>query len=52
VGRPVPQRQAAARRARKSDRKPVVAALAPKGSDNILRADEVESVPGPGWKAV
>lgn len=36
---------------RKADRKPVVAALVPRGADNILRADEVESVPGPGWKA-
>jgi DNA-binding HxlR family transcriptional regulator len=35
---------------RKSDRKPVVAALVPKGADNILRGDEVETVPGPGWK--
>jgi DNA-binding HxlR family transcriptional regulator len=32
---------------RKSDRKPVVAALVPKGAD-VLRADEIESVPGPG----
>jgi DNA-binding HxlR family transcriptional regulator len=36
---------------RKADRKPVVAALVPKGADNILHADEVESMPGPGWKA-
>jgi DNA-binding HxlR family transcriptional regulator len=35
---------------RTADRKPVVAALVPKGSP-ILRADDVESVPGPGWKA-
>jgi DNA-binding HxlR family transcriptional regulator len=35
---------------RKADRKPVVAALVPKGS-RVLRADEVESVPGPGWGA-
>jgi DNA-binding HxlR family transcriptional regulator len=32
---------------RKSDRKPVVAALVPKGTD-VLRADELEHVPGPG----
>ena len=32
---------------RKSDRKPVVAALVPKGTP-VLRADEVETVPGPG----
>jgi DNA-binding HxlR family transcriptional regulator len=32
---------------RKSDGKPVVAALVPKGTP-ALRADEVESVPGPG----
>src|SRR5258706_1207253 len=31
---------------RKADKKPVVAALVPKGS-KVLRADEVESVPGP-----
>ena len=35
---------------RRSDRKPVVAGLVPKGSP-VLRADDVESVPGPGWKA-
>ena len=34
---------------RKADRKPVVVALVPKGAD-VLRADEVESVPGPGSK--
>jgi DNA-binding HxlR family transcriptional regulator len=34
---------------RRSDRKPVVAGLVPKGSP-VLRADEVESVPGPGSK--
>jgi DNA-binding HxlR family transcriptional regulator len=33
---------------RKSDRRPVVAALVPEGDPNILRPDEVESVPGPG----
>src|SRR5262245_17229223 len=33
---------------RKSDRTPVVAALVPQGDPNILRPDEVESVPGPG----
>jgi DNA-binding HxlR family transcriptional regulator len=32
---------------RKADQKPVVAALVPKGA-TVLRADEVESVPGPG----
>jgi len=32
---------------RKSDRKPVIVAYVPKGAD-VLRADEVESVPGPG----
>jgi DNA-binding HxlR family transcriptional regulator len=32
---------------RKTDKKPVVAALVPKGAE-ILRADEVESVRGPG----
>jgi DNA-binding HxlR family transcriptional regulator len=35
---------------RKADKKPVVAALVPKGAD-VLRADEVESVPGPGLKS-
>jgi DNA-binding HxlR family transcriptional regulator len=34
---------------RKSDKRPVVAALVPKGA-KVLRADEVESVPGPGLK--
>ena len=32
---------------RKTDKKPVVAALVPKGTD-VLRVDEVELVPGPG----
>jgi DNA-binding HxlR family transcriptional regulator len=32
---------------RKADRKPVVAALVPKGTA-VLRAEEVETVPGPG----
>jgi len=32
---------------RKSDKKPVVAAFVPAGAD-VLRPDEVESVPGPG----
>ena len=32
---------------RKADKKPVVVALVPKGAD-VLRADEVELVPGPG----
>jgi hypothetical protein len=35
---------------RKADRKPVIAALVPKGSP-VLRADEVECVSGPGWGA-
>ena len=35
---------------RKSDKRPVVAALVPKGA-KVLRADEIESVPGPGLKA-
>jgi DNA-binding HxlR family transcriptional regulator len=34
---------------RKADKKPVVVALVPKGTD-VLRVDEVESVPGPGMK--
>ena len=34
---------------RKADRKPVVAALVPKGTD-VLRPDEVETVVGPGAK--
>jgi DNA-binding HxlR family transcriptional regulator len=32
---------------RKSDKTPVVAAFVPRGAD-VLRADEIESVPGPG----
>jgi DNA-binding HxlR family transcriptional regulator len=32
---------------RRSDRKPVVVALVPKGAD-VLRPEEVETVPGPG----
>ena len=32
---------------RKADRKPVIAALVPKGAD-VLRPEEVETVPGPG----
>ena len=32
---------------RKSDKRPVVAAFVPKGAD-VLRADEIENVPGPG----
>jgi DNA-binding HxlR family transcriptional regulator len=32
---------------RKADKKPVVAALVPRGTE-VLRPDEVESVPGPG----
>jgi DNA-binding HxlR family transcriptional regulator len=35
---------------RKADKKPVVAALVPKGVD-VLRPDQVETVPGPGAKA-
>jgi DNA-binding HxlR family transcriptional regulator len=35
---------------RKSDRKPVVAAFVPKGAE-VLRADEIESVPGPGSRS-
>jgi DNA-binding HxlR family transcriptional regulator len=35
---------------RKSDKKPVVAALVPKGAADILRPEEIESVPGPGAK--
>jgi DNA-binding HxlR family transcriptional regulator len=34
---------------RKADKKPVVAALVPKGAD-VLRPEEVETVPGPGLK--
>jgi DNA-binding HxlR family transcriptional regulator len=36
---------------RKSDETPVVAALVPEDDPNILRPDEVESVPGPGATA-
>jgi DNA-binding HxlR family transcriptional regulator len=32
---------------RKSDKRPVIAAFVPKGTD-VLRADEIESVPAPG----
>jgi DNA-binding HxlR family transcriptional regulator len=32
---------------RKADKKPVIAALVPKGAD-VLRPEEVETVPGPG----
>ena len=35
---------------RKSDKRPVVAALVPKGAE-VLRADEIEVVDGPGLKA-
>jgi DNA-binding HxlR family transcriptional regulator len=35
---------------RKGDRKPVVAALVPKGAE-VLRPEEVETVPGPGFTA-
>src|SRR5205809_209328 len=35
---------------RKSDKRPVVAAFVPKGAD-IVHADEIESVPGPGASA-
>jgi DNA-binding HxlR family transcriptional regulator len=34
---------------RKADRKPVVAALVPKGTE-VLRPEEVETVPGPGLR--
>jgi DNA-binding HxlR family transcriptional regulator len=34
---------------RKADKKPVIAALVPKGAD-VLRPEEVETVPGPGMK--
>jgi DNA-binding HxlR family transcriptional regulator len=34
---------------RRNDRRPVVAAFVPKGAEVVL-ADEVESVPGPGLK--
>src|SRR6266702_4116774 len=33
---------------RKADKKPVVAALVPRGAA-VLRPEEVETVPGPGW---
>ncbi len=33
---------------RKTDKKPVVAAFVPKGAADILRPEEIESVPGPG----
>jgi DNA-binding HxlR family transcriptional regulator len=35
---------------RKTDQKSVVAAFVPKGADDILLSDEIESVPGPGAK--
>jgi DNA-binding HxlR family transcriptional regulator len=35
---------------RKSDKRPVIAAFVPKGTE-VLRADELESVPGPGLKS-
>lgn len=35
---------------RKTDKKPIIAAFVPKGADDILGADEIESVPGPGAK--
>jgi DNA-binding HxlR family transcriptional regulator len=35
---------------RRSDKRPVIAAFVPKGTD-VVRADELESVPGPGLKA-
>jgi DNA-binding HxlR family transcriptional regulator len=34
---------------RKADKKPVIAALVPKGAD-VLRPEEVKTVPGPGMK--
>jgi DNA-binding HxlR family transcriptional regulator len=33
---------------RVADKKPVVVAFVPKGADNTVGADELESVPGPG----
>jgi DNA-binding HxlR family transcriptional regulator len=33
---------------RKVDKKPVVAAIVPKGSTKSLRTDEIETLPGPG----
>jgi DNA-binding HxlR family transcriptional regulator len=36
---------------RKADKKPVVAALVPKGAREILRPDEIENVAGPGAKS-
>jgi len=33
---------------RKADKKPVVAALVPRGT-KVLGPEEVETVPGPGW---
>jgi DNA-binding HxlR family transcriptional regulator len=33
---------------RASDKKPVVAAFVPKGANNTVPADELESIPGPG----
>ena len=35
---------------RKSDGRPVIAAFVPKGAD-VLRSDEIESVPGPGSRS-
>ena len=35
---------------RRSDKRPVIAALVPRGAD-VLREDEIESVPGPGLKS-
>jgi DNA-binding HxlR family transcriptional regulator len=35
---------------RRSDKEPVIAAFVPKGTD-VVRADELESVPGPGLKS-
>src|SRR6516225_7500735 len=35
---------------RRSDKRPVIAAFVPKGAD-VVREDELESVPGPGLKA-
>jgi len=34
---------------RKTDRKPVIAALVPRGTE-VLRPNEVETVPGPGYR--
>jgi DNA-binding HxlR family transcriptional regulator len=50
VGRQAPEREASPRPAPEGGSQAVIAALVPKGSPG-LRADEVESVPAPGWGA-